>query len=430
VIRQPTGLNQIAVDLTPLLPGGANGGAAIVAVQVVRELANLAPSIRFKLLTNYTTHADLAHLDAPNVERLCVVSEPDPGDRLQTVRAHARSLGRAALDRLVPSAGRVRIKNAYWGVAKRRARAHIAASLECDLLFCPFTAPYYQDDKVPLVAIIYDLQHLAYPEFFEADQRRYRQQHIEDACQRAARVLCISDHVRATLVASVSMPPERAVTVHLGLLQPLATPTQEETQTVLRHLGIQPDRFLLYPANFWAHKNHRALVDAHRLFKERHPESDLTVVCTGAPDARMAAVAEYAGSRSPGGFVFPGFLSEAELSALYSSCAALIYPSLYEGFGMPLLEAMAHARPVLCSNVTSLPEIAGDAAILFDPHDVGQIADAILAVEEQRDIVCERARRGPDRARLFGTAADVALRYLTVFQDVATENARGALAPC
>jgi glycosyltransferase involved in cell wall biosynthesis len=411
-------LERVAVDLTPLLPGGENGGAGLVAVQLVRSLARLAPAIRFTLLTHHRTHHELAQLDAPNVERVCVVGPPG---EVEVARSRTRQLGRAVLDHALPSAPRVWVKNSYWSMVRRRARARTSTAMRSDVLFCPFTAPYYHDPAVPLVAIIHDLQHLAYPEFFEADQRRYRQEHVVDACRRAARVVCISEHARQTLLASVAVPPERVTTIPHALLHTLETPPPTEINAVLQRLGVQRGRFLLYPANGWPHKNHRRLVDAFAEFTRKRPASDLRVVCTGAADGSMQAVAEYARQQAPGAFVFAGYVSDPELSSLYDACAALVFPSLYEGFGMPVLEAMARGKPVLCSSVTSLPEIVGDAALLFDPTNVGQIAEAIDAVESQPLRVRAIAQRGPRQAARFGGPMDLARRYLEVFRGVADD---------
>src|SRR5439155_6539698 len=111
----------------------------------------------------------------------------------------------------------------------------------------------------------------------------------------------------------------------------------------------------------------------------RH-DAALKLVCSGAPNAAMRSLQARADAiLGPGTVVFPGYLSPEELQALLDQSAALIYPSLYEGFGMPVLEAMARGKPVLCSKVTSLPEVALDAATYFDPTDRNDIARGIAA---------------------------------------------------
>jgi glycosyltransferase involved in cell wall biosynthesis len=177
--------------------------------------------------------------------------------------------------------------------------------------------------------------------------------------------------------------------------------------------------YVLYPANFWPHKNHRTLFEALRRHRARRPGSRLRLVCTGAPGPAMRALQAAA---EPEQVIFAGYVAPAQLEALFRSCLGVVVPSLYEGFGMPVLEGMAHEKPVLCSNVTSLPEVAGDAAVYFDPLDAEQIASALGRLEDEPVAMAELAARGRARAACFGTARDLAARYLDVFDAVLAER--------
>lgn len=391
--------------MTPLEPNGQNGGAGLVATTLVRHLSSLAPDLQITLLTAQSSHDELAALDAPNVLRRCVVD-----------RATSRSLARKLADRLLPPRTVARFARAYWSLATSRQYGRLTEDLRPDLLLCPFTVPYFWRPGVPCVSIVYDLQHLAYPEFFTPEQRLNRQCQIQDACARSDRVVCISDYVRGTLLASVGVRPERVVTIPLGLLMA----SSKAELGVLDRLALTAGDFLLYPANFWEHKNHSRLFEALQIYYQSHPNSRLKLVCTGAPNARMLSLDLEAQARLPSGaVVFAGYVSPAELEALFEACCALIFPSLYEGFGMPILEAMAHSKPVLCSNVTSLPEVAGDAATYFDPTDVGQIASALEALHDAGRLGAQ-VSRGLQRAAAFGTSREMAEHYLVVLQQVMT----------
>jgi glycosyltransferase involved in cell wall biosynthesis len=186
-------------------------------------------------------------------------------------------------------------------------------------------------------------------------------------------------------------------------------------------LGLEDADFLLYPANFWPHKNHRRLFEAMSIYLRAHPDSRLRLVCTGAPNTLMNDLQVTAEAILPAGtVVFAGYIPEQELSALLAASAAVIFPSLYEGFGMPVLEAMASGKPVLCSNVTSLPEVAGDAAIYFDPTNPRQIAEAITALGERS---ARLVRRGRERAASFGDSRRMAADYLSLFRTVLAAGA-------
>jgi glycosyltransferase involved in cell wall biosynthesis len=392
--------------MTSLEPHGQNGGAGLVAVSLVRNLSALARELDFTLLTDAASHAELQPLDAPNVRRHCVVARP-----------RSRSGVRALAARVVPAQARVRLQSALWSLQTKtsRKRAPTNAGERPDLLFCPFSVPYFWQAGVPCVCIVYDLQYVSYPTFFTAEQRLNRERQLVDACRKSERVVCISDYVRSTVLANVDVPAERVQTIPLGLLHEPVEPDE----AVVDRLGLDRGEFLLYPANFWPHKNHRVLFEALRLFRATHPDSPLKLVCTGAPNALMGALEVAAKSALPEGtVVFAGYLAERELTALLDASAALVFPSLYEGFGMPVLEGMAAGKPVLCSNVTSLPEVASDAATYFDPTKPQQIASAIAALNGEPSAIASRVACGRQRAASFGNARDMAVPYLALFRHI------------
>jgi hypothetical protein len=114
---------------------------------------------------------------------------------------------------------------------------------------------------------------------------------------------------------------------------------------------------------------------------------------------------------------FPGYMPEDEFVALLQSCQAVIFPSLYEGFGMPVLEAMAFGKPVLCSNVTSLPEVAGEAALFFDPRKPTEIVRAIERIEADPALVARLTEHGRQRVAAFGDSSRMAQQYWQVFRE-------------
>lgn len=413
--------------MTPLAPGGQNGGAGLVATSLVRELSRIAPDQHLLLLTHQDSHAELAALDAPNVQRLCVRASP----RSST----ARELARKVLGALPPRV-RARIRNASSGARHRRRAAHLLEQVKVNLLFSPFTEATFARDGIPLVAIVHDLQHLDCPEFFSIDQRLARQHQLTQLCARAERIVCVSSFVRQSVLHHLRIPAERVVAIPHGLLHdvsattalalssdasdppfPSARPPMPDGTT-----GVPGDStryFLLYPANFWPHKNHRVLFEALGLFRATRSELDVRLVCTGAPGPLQESVRRAAlETLGPDVVDFPGYVSSEELRWLMRDARALIFPSLYEGFGMPVLEAMAAGTPVLCSNVTSLPEVAGDAARYFDPRDPRDIERALEWRFGAPNEVREQVARGRVRAAQFGDAHDLACRYQALFDEV------------
>ncbi len=195
------------------------------------------------------------------------------------------------------------------------------------------------------------------------------------------------------------------------------TPIVEHDQGVLNRLGLTRWQYLIYPANFWKHKNHEMLLTAFGMACREGLAADVKLVCTGAPGARQEWLMSAARAMSLGDRVlFPGFLPNAELAALMGNCSGMVFPSLYEGFGLPVIEAMAAGVPVACSNVTSLPEVAADAAILFDPRIPTQIAQAMVALLEDETLRSRLIQAGQQRANVFSDTERMAREYWELFE--------------
>ncbi len=382
-----TTLKTVIVDLTPVLPGGENGGAKIFVLELVARLAARLPQTRFVLLTRASSHSELAYLDRTNLRRELVVSEAPSGNwrvRLaaldglmlarmpEWVRAIVGRLGYSGFVRAIVG----RLGYSISRMLRRSGRVSLLRKLEADLLFCPFTAPTYHEQGIPTVCTIYDLQFRTYPEFFTAEDVAQRRCSFDDACRRASALAAISDYSRQAALAFGYLEDERIRTIHLRLAGRGAASSRVDA---IAELGLTRGRYLLYPANFWRHKNHQMLLTAFGIAMRTGLASDVKLVCTGAPGPRQAEVAAAVESMGIGERVLlTGYLADDLLAAVVAGAGGLVFPSLYEGFGLPVLEAMAAGVPVACSNAGSLPEIAAGAAVMFDPLVPSQIVDAML----------------------------------------------------
>ncbi len=224
---------------------------------------------------------------------------------------------------------------------------------------------------------VHDVQHLVMPQFFSRATRLYRRFAYEGSARRARVVIAISEHVRETLLARVGLSPENVVVVHSGVDHHRFTPPPLPRR----------EPFLLYPSFPWPHKNHALLLEAFALLRRRHP--DLRLVLTGGSHTAYAPA---------DGVDAPGFVSADQLVELYRTASAMVFPSLYEGFGQPLLEAMACGCPVAAADAAAIPEVCGGAARLFDPTRPEAIAEA---VEEVLARPAPWEARGLARAQAF-----------------------------
>jgi glycosyltransferase involved in cell wall biosynthesis len=262
--------------------------------------------------------------------------------------------------------------------AARRGR--LAAYLEgADVVHYPFTVgmPPAGGDQRRVVSLL-DVQHHDLPQLFSRAERQYRRVTYDRGAARADAVVTISAFAKARIVDHLGIDPSRVHVAHLGVRPADFTGGD----------GGARGRFLFYPAKAWPHKNHGVLLDAFRILRARHP--DLELVLTGAEPHELPSV--------PPGVRVLGHVPFARLVQLYGTAAALVFPSRYEGFGLPAVEAMSSGCPVAAARSGSLPEVVGDAGVLFDPDDAAAVA---VGVEEALDRAAELRQLGQVRARSF-----------------------------
>jgi glycosyltransferase involved in cell wall biosynthesis len=210
----------------------------------------------------------------------------------------------------------------------------------------------------PAVVTLQDLQHELQPQFFPRAERAWRRVVYRPSVRRARLVIVPSEHVRGTAVERLGLPAERVRVVPYGVDHERFRPSTAPREP-----------FLLYPANRWPHKNHERLFEAFASVRRDRP--DLRLVLTGFGRDRGPL---------PDGVEARGYVTREELADLYARASALVFPSLYEGFGLPPLEAMASGCPAAVSNAGALPEVCGEAARLFNPTSPDEVAAAVLDV--------------------------------------------------
>ncbi len=405
---------KIAVDLTPVLPGGENGGAKIFVLDLLSQLAEMRPDAQFILLTQAASHDELAKLDRPNVQRRMVLGALTANSG----RSRLKNLAGRVVPKVPARFQRVLSRGIYRlnTRLKRRGTEGLLRQLGVDLLFCPFTAPTYFEPRIPTVCTIYDLQYKTYPEFFTPEDVAQRAQTFLDAARRADALAAISDYSRQSAIDHGDLEPDRIRTIHLRMARRIA-PDASQTTQVLDRLELTRQRYLVFPANFWKHKNHEMLLTAFGMAcREGGLGPYIKLVCTGAPGARRdwlmrAARALNLSDR----IIFPGYLPNAELATLISCSSGVVFPSLYEGFGLPVIEAMTAGVPVACSNTTSLPEVAADAAIMFDPRIPEQIAAAMITLVTNESLRAKLIEAGRRRVDEFSDSKRMANEYWDLF---------------
>ena len=250
------------------------------------------------------------------------------------------------------------------------------------------------------VVTIHDLSFLILPEVAEPKLQRYLSQAVPRAVARAQRVLADSRCTRDDLIAHLNVAPERITVVYPGV-DPRFRPLEEETVEAFRERHALPARFILGLGTLEPRKNFPTLIEAYaRLPEWGIPHHEVALVIAGGKGWLYEGIFETVERLALQKHVrFLGFVPDEELPALYNAASVLAFPSLYEGFGLPPLEAMACGTPVVASNVSSLPEVLDDAAPLVSPTDVEKLA-AVLA-----QVLTDPDRRAALRARGLRQAA-------------------------
>ena len=259
------------------------------------------------------------------------------------------------------------------------------------------TVPF--DSTTPTVVTIHDLQPLTNPEHFTRAKREFLSRALPEAAKRADVIATPSEWVRVDVIDRLGVDPDRVVSVSAYAdVVDLSAPSTVSPQ-IDRILERGPT--IMFPAMTLGHKNHRFLFDAFDLARETDP--DLQLVCTGVDGKDHAEIVAYANSVSPSIHML-GHVTRDDLNGLFARAEMLVFPSQYEGFGLPVLEAQQSELPVIASTSTAIPEVAGDGAVLLDPNDLAGWADAMA----NRSGTIERAElvaRGLSNARRYNAVA-------------------------
>jgi glycosyltransferase involved in cell wall biosynthesis len=372
----------LLVDCLPMLPGGENGGAKWAAIGIIAALQTVRPRWRIILLCSALVTGEL-RAAFPTME--IVVGLDDSGRPLSGLR----------LPRL-------------------RDGQYVDAQL------CPFVGPQILHADVPVLSIVYDIQFRYYPNFFAVHDLNARARNILATLGQSDRIVCASEAARQSLLEFYEYDSARIRTIPLRLADRLPQP-ERNLDRRLEALGQKPQGYLLYPANTWLHKNHAMLLTGFALYCRAVGQNALRLVCTGTGNSREDALLREAvhamGLNDAVSLL--GFLPETDLATLLSGAYALLFPSLFEGFGMPILEAMQCGVPVLCGDVPSLRELAGDAAMVFDNRLPGAIAKTVMALQADSGRRAELIARGRIRARDYSDRAAMGEAFAAALEEMA-----------
>ncbi|MBI5653907.1 MAG: glycosyltransferase family 4 protein [Chloroflexi bacterium] len=400
---------RIAFD-AQILPGGHHGGVEQVVLNLVRALGRLDGTEEYTLIS----HWRYPHWLEPYI---------GPNQKIITSLSHSYS-------------GATRFGPRWISVPARRAwrklREHIAArgggapsvpeskgfyeSLNADLVHFPFQG--YVRSRLPFIYNPHDLQHLHLPQYFPADQVALRETIYRAGCREARAITVPSQWVKRDIVKQYAIAPEKILVTYWAPSTDVYPPVTEQTLAETRRKFNLPATFAFYPAQPWEHKNHLRLIQALAILRAR-AGIELPLVLTGKATEFWRVITRQIQALGLTRQVhFLGFVQPLELRALYQRAQFVIQPSLFEGGGLPILEAFREGAPVACAAATSLPEYAGDAALFFDPLSPESIADAVKRMWQDDGLRASLRERGAMRVRAFSWE-QTAQKYRALYRRVA-----------
>jgi glycosyltransferase involved in cell wall biosynthesis len=318
------------------------------------------------------------------------------GDRLHVLSSQwAAPL---AARRTMSDRCRTVIRDLWWhqmGVTQAAQRAG------CALLHMPAGLGPVAS-RFPLVVTVHDAAVVRFPQFFRPWHRSYARTVVPRVARRARAVIAVSLATKQDVVDLLGIPQERVTVVPNGLrpgIRPVAMDSAEAREVRSRY--ALPERFVLTVGTVEPRKNLKRLVDAVRRMADQPSARDVMLVHAGATGWLADDVLPISRTLGNGRVRFLGPVSTQDLAVLYSLARCCAYPSLWEGFGLPVLEAMACGCPVLTSRVAALAELAGDAAVLVEPTSTDEIEEGLARLWSDETLRAGLARRGIERARQF-----------------------------
>jgi len=357
----------VAVDLTSIRAGGENGGHKIAVLNYLAGFRRLR-DFRFILIGSTAGRSDLLPLLAK-------------GDRY--------------LETPFPVFGApVQLRDANNKILTTRWYPKILQRLGAHVLYSPFGTIHYSERGLPFVTWIADLLHRDCPMTLNSWQIRAREDGFMIVSRESVIIQASSEFIARKIHEVYGVSPNRLV-----VLPPI--PQDLARSEKLKDSG---KRYFFYPANFWAHKNHRILLFAYREYisRTRNEDKAWNLVLTGHPgpeEEQIKALAQDLGISNRVQFL--GYLSQTEYADWFTGAGCLVFPSLYEGFGMPLVEAMRLHVPIIASKSASIPEICGDAFHAIDPSDVSDIAQAMETISQDESVCRTLVSAGQKRQMFF-----------------------------
>ena len=391
----------IIIDLVSL---GERGGISVLTKILIEDIAKKRPNWRFLILTSKNRKHMYDYLPrSDNVKRIEVNISPSPLIYVQRP-----------------------FKSQLFG----KIQDKLTQLLHFDAVFCDNNCDLIWDPIgdcslcnfviVPRISTIHDLACFNNdPRSFAAKDKALKAYLTTNAIHFSKKIITVSEFSQKQICDEfhVSKNFVKHVPIQLGTRVYSVVETKKSI-TVLNKYRLKPQKYFIFCSSWWKNKNHGNLMKAFNKFAQKN--SDIKLILVGKHPGMFESrpITDYCSDR----LIIAGFVPDEELGILLKNALAFIHPSVYEGFGMPIIEAMANGIPVACSNVASLPEIAGSAALLFDPFNVDSITQAMHRLADDPQLRKELIKKGYEQAKKYSDRDAMVDEYIRVMEEVMREN--------
>lgn len=271
--------------------------------------------------------------------------------------------------------------------------------------------------RIPSIATIHDLSFIHYPDFHPKHRVAYLQRNLPQTIKRAAHLITDSTYIRDEIMDYYNVKPEKISTIPLGVSSLFSPRSKTETMTTLQKHHLRHGQYFLSVATVEPRKNLSTLLKSFLQLPLEYQREYPLVLVGGSGWLNSDLHRRVATLQEQGLIKYLGYLPDSELYDIYASARVFALPSIYEGFGLPILEAMASGIPVLTSNASSIPEVSSDAAILVNPHDHNQITYHLKRLCEDDTLCTEMTKKGLENAKQYTWEACVQ-KTVKIYQQV------------
>ena len=291
----------------------------------------------------------------------------------------------------------IQVKAEWISLREQLEIPRVLRAIKADLFHAPsFVAPFLVPCR--MVMTIHDLNHMVLPQFYTPFHQFYYQVIVRGSIRRSQYILTVSHFSKQEIIRTLSLPADKVFVTYNGVAENYRPVTDQDHLEYIREIYGLPERFVLCLSNNKPHKNIHQLVRAYC-----YSELTLPLVLACPVDRNLIRIAENYGKKHQ--IYFSKFISENHLPSVYSMTDLFVYPSTYEGFGLPPLEALSCGAPVVVARSSSLPEVVGDCAIFANPYDYKDIANALEEGTRNTDLRKSLIEAGLKHAQRFSWAA-------------------------